>query len=271
MAANNFLKRLIKLRYSSFHEGKTIVHFVGGRITKDLLGNLDEMANWVLDNDITILWGDDYQEKYNKNHPVAALIKRVKQKAEERGVEANTPIRILQLGEEYNAVKQAAEYATTSLETEIELGADVEEVIKDENPSKRNLVPVYDESEKLIGYYDDAVQDEVTIYTHQQQDRQRAYYNNADALFVLPGGPGCAYEITNAFIYMNSGDLSKHFPIYIIDNDDESYKDYIKAYLKLTGNNPDCKKILMSNYHESASDFVDKEVYNQESDTKTSI
>lgn len=293
-----------KVRYSGFYEGNNVVHFVGGKMTNDLLENLDGIADWVLDNDITILWGDNYQEKANEKHPVAALIKRVNERAKERKITPNNPIRILQIGNHFDVLKQAYEEyfnypqfggdKRKIYSDDIALGATLKRILE-ENKGKHTtqLVKVVDDEGQLLGYYDDAISDEITIYTAKQQDRQKLYYygdandaqykdtiraknrekkdgvkgkvnyfNNTTGLFVLPGGAGCASEIANAFIYaMGSGDLPTHFSIHVIDNEDGSYKDYIDAFLKLTGNNPACKKFLLGGYYKTAKDFVSANLF----------
>lgn len=256
------------INYSKLHGDKTIVHFVGGLMTQDLLDNLDAIAWWVIENDITILWGDEYQEKVNPDHPVAALIQRVKAMAKEYNRPFNKPIRILQLGRHYKYIQSAAEASHNDyfgdLQADYELGADLLE--EDHTKPYTDLVEVYDNGGKLIGYLDKSVNDETTIYTHQQQDRQRGYYNNADGLFVLPGGMGCKYEIVNAFLYKFTDDLPKHFPIYIIDDVGSqyspkglpmgSYERLIDAYV-VTKEQRDA---LSKHYYKNASEFVAKEL-----------
>jgi len=251
------------IRYSQMHGNKTIVHFVGGIMTQDLLDNLDAIAWWVLENDITILWGDDYQEKYNKNHPVAALIQRVKAMAKEYNKPFNKPIRILQLGNHYKYLQDAVEAGVAEyfgdLQIDYELGADIFEEDAEVSAPYTDLTAIYDNGNKLIGYLDNSVKDETTIYTHQQQDRQRAYYNNADGLFVLPGGMGCKYEIVNAFLYRFTDDLPKHFPIYIIDDNgliSHAYRRLIESY----ANTDEQQQALLKHYYASASEFVKKEL-----------
>ncbi len=212
------------MKYSIFHVGKAIIHVVGGAMNDDLKEHLDDIADWFVRNDITMLWGDSYEASQDNNHPCKLLADKIK----ERG--GNKPIRVLQLGNNY--------------EQSIDASID-------------SSLIVTDESGKTIGYYDTAVKDEYMIYTEQQQDRQKAYYNNADGLMALNGGIGVGYEIVNSLLYTLSGDLPEHFRIMVIDND-EKFKKLMDSYIGLLGGNaPMLEARFFRDYYASAGDFIE--------------
>ena len=208
-----------KIKYSEIKNHRLIIHVVGGSVTEDLENNIEEISNWFIDNDAVLLWGDDYLEKYNKNHPVARLAQLVKEKGGE-------VIRVLQIGKDYSYLE-----------------------------SKNQLEEIIDEVGTTIGYHDKTIKDEFMIYTHQQQDRQKAYYNISDGLMALNGGIGVAYEIPNALIYTFSGDLPKHFKIIILD-DQSKFKNFLESYLSLIGAKIENFKNI--DYYDGPSDFVQK-------------
>lgn len=187
------------MKYSDLHKGTTIIHVVGGRMNADLAEHMGQIAQWFVDNDITLLWGDDYQAKYDKKHPVKVLADQIAMRG------GNKPIRILQLGTE--------DYSHLA-----DLGIDCEDVV--------------DERNNCLGVVDKSIEDEVMIYTDRQQNRQMLYYNNADALMVLDGGIGAAYEIPNSIIYGFSGDVPPHFKTIVIDNPQSPrFRNSVDAYL----------------------------------------
>lgn len=208
-----------KTKFSQVKQHRTIIHVVGGGFTDDLRQNLEHIADWFAENQITLLWGDDYMEKFNENHPVAQLAKLVKAKG-------GDVIRVLQLGEDYK-------HAT----------------------SQSTLEELVDEAGTTIGYHDKSIADEYMIYTHQQQDRQKAYYNISDGLMAINGGIGVGYEIPNALIYTFSGDLPAHFKIMVLDND-KKFKNFIESYLALIGASMKDFKGKIDYYKDSTA-FVD--------------
>lgn len=217
------------MRFSDLHEGKTIIHVVGGRMNEDLAQNMDKIAQWFVDNDITLLWGDDYHAQFDQNHPVAILAEEIVRRG------GNVPIRVLQMGKNMPT------------------------------PHDPDFVdflePLYDDNNTLIGYHDLIREGEYTIYTAQQQDRQKAYYNNADALMVLNGGIGAAYEIPNAIIYGFSQDLPTHFQIIVIDDySTHKFGESTSAYLRAGGLT--MEDLPQLKYYASAEKFT-KEIKSQ--------
>ena len=208
-----------KIKYSEVKSHRQIIHVVGGAMTEDLEKNIEELANWFIDNDIVLLWGDSYLEKNNKNHPVARLAQLVKEKGGE-------VIRVLQLGKDYARLD-----------------------------NKDQLEELVDEEGTTIGYHDNAIKDEFMIYTHQQQDRQKGYYNISDGLMAINGGIGVGYEIPNALIYTFSGDLPSYFKIIVLDNQSK-FKNFIESYLALVGAKIENFKNI--DYYSSSEDFVQK-------------
>lgn len=214
--------------FADFHNGGAIVHVVGGQVNEDLKTHLDEIANWFVQNDITLLWGDEWTEKFNENHPVALLAKKVVE------LGGKMPIRILQLGEHY------------------------EPSIMERLEEDDGLYPVLDEKGGFAGVYDKTYSEktgEHLIYTRQQQDRQKLYYNESDALMVLNGGLGAAYEIPNALIYGFSGDMKPYTKIMVIDSD-KKFKNFIDAYLAVGG--AKIENFDRIEYYDSAKDFADR-------------
>ena len=213
------------MKYSDICAGQVIIHVVGGQMNEDLAKNIGKIADWFIENDITLLWGDDYDERKNPNHPVAALEKAI---IERKG---RKPIRCLVLGEKNFETAKSAFVDPTKFE------------------------PVYDDSGILIGYKDLYDEKYTAIYSPKQQDRQKAYYNNADALMVLNGGLGAAYEIPSAFLYTLSGDVRKGFKLIVIDDpESKKYGKLIEAYLNCGGcTSGDFSQI---EYHDSAAGFI---------------
>ena len=211
------------MTFADIHKGKTIIHVVGGQMNDDLEKNLEKIADWFVKNDITLLWGDNYDAKFNKNHPVARLEEEIRKRG------GNPSIRIMQMGKiDYN-------YCINS-------------------PDELSLEPVHDEDDKTImGYYQTEKDGTQIFYTKQQQDRQKLYYNESDGLMVLNGGVGAGYEIPNAFIYGFSGDVASHFKIMVVDSNGK-FEKFMKSYLELIG--AEIKDFKNIKYFKSAEDFV---------------
>lgn len=208
--------------YSTLHEGRSIIHVVGGALTQDLIDNMGSLADWFVQNKITLLWGDDYSANVDKNHPVAML----KQEIAKRGGE--TPIRILQLGRHFNAYTSEPQIAS-------------------------NLEELYDDNGTFIGYHDKSIKEEYMIYTAQQQDRQKAYYNNADALMIMNGGLGAGYEIPSAFLYGFTKDVAPNFQIIILDNNHKFHK-LLTGYLQ--AGDAKIEDFSQIKYYQNAQSFV---------------
>lgn len=210
------------MKFSDIHEGKTVIHVVGGAMTEELKSNLPTIAEWFVKNDITMLWGDDYEAKTDKKHPCKILEDLILEMG------GNKPIRVLQIGKDYEA----------TLKTQTHL-----------------LGELRDEVGIVIGYYDCSA-NQPMIYTHQQQDRQKAYYNIADGLLALNGGIGVGYEIINSLLYTLSGDLPKNFRIIVLD-EKEKFKKLMDSYVDLIdGGAPELKARFFEDYYATPTDFV---------------
>lgn len=231
MQTIEYLNTMIKVPYSMFHEGASIVHVVGGEMNDDLKSNIDDIAEWFIQNDITLLWGDEWIEKFNENHPVANLANKIREKG------GNTPIRILQTGDKYDRL------------------------IKDSGFSPDNqLAAIVNDEGEYMGVLDINSQnssDEILIYSRQQQDRQKLYYNIADGLMVLNGGLGASYEIPNALVYGFTGDMGDATKIMIVDAD-LKFKNFVDAYLAVAG--AKIKDFNRIEYYSSAKDFTEKNI-----------
>lgn len=220
--------------FSDMIKEESLVYMVGGNTDANYLSGVNKLAKFFIENNLTLVWGDDVESREDKTNVVACLANEI---VKNGGI---APIQVVQDGEPLMIFAALEESAI---------------------PEKdKRLQKIVDDNGVLLGYENTGYNDGKgrLIHTNKQQDRSKLYYSNADYIINLDGAYGAGYEIITQVIYKFSGDIQKQTPIITIDNNNK-FSHLIDAYISMS-NNSEARQtvsgILKSNYFAAMGNFI---------------